>query len=159
MFTTTEVPVAVAVLVVMGLLMFIRNHRRALSMYHLLIATGFVLIGLSTWGLSAGRLPPPGGMTLVGLGVYLAYVPFNSILFDRLLATFHYVGTAGFLIYVADAFGYLGSVGVLFYKNFGQNELELVAFLRAGRLRRSGLRNFTYQRIVAVFLPKNPSSS
>ena len=67
-------------------------------------------------------------MTLVSLGVYLSYVPFNSVLFDRLLATFRYVGTAGFLIYVADAFGYLGSVGVLFYKNFGQSELSWLHF-------------------------------
>jgi hypothetical protein len=37
-------------------------------------------------------------------------------------------GTAGFLIYVADAFGYLGSVGLLLYKNFGQADLSWLSF-------------------------------
>ena len=128
LFTTTEVPIAIGVLLVMSLLMLIRSNRRALSVYHGLIGLGFFLIGGSTWGLAQQWVNPPVGMTLIGLGVYLAYVPFNSILFDRLLATFRYVGTAGFLIYVADAFGYLGSVGVLFYRNFGQPELSWLRF-------------------------------
>lgn len=128
LFTLTEVPVAISVLLVMSLLMLIRSNRRALSVYHALIALGFALIGGSTAALEAQWLSPPVSMTLIGLGVYLAYVPFNSILFDRLLATFKYVGTAGFLIYVADAFGYLGSVGVLFYRNFGQGELSWLQF-------------------------------
>ncbi len=38
------------------------------------------------------------------------------------------VGTAGFMVYVADAFGYLGSVGLLFYKNFGHPELSWLSF-------------------------------
>ncbi len=128
LFTTTEVPVAVGVLVVLGGLSLVRDHRRALSVYHALIACGFLLVGVSVAALATGYVSPPLGMTLVGLGVYLSYVPFNSILFDRLLAAFRYVGTAGFLIYVADACGYLGSVGILLYKNFGQQELSWLRF-------------------------------
>ena len=128
LFITTEVPIAIAVLAVLGSLMLVRNNRRALMLYHGLIMIGFVLIGASTWAFAHAWLSPPVWMTLVGMGVYVGYVPFNSILFDRLLATFHYVGTAGFLIYVADACGYLGSLGVLFYKNFGQAELSWLRY-------------------------------
>ena len=67
-------------------------------------------------------------MILIGLGLYLGYVPFNSIFFDRLLAAFRYVGTVGFIIYIADSFGYLGSVGVLFFKEFGHAELSWLDF-------------------------------
>jgi hypothetical protein len=67
-------------------------------------------------------------MILLGLGLYLGYVPFNSILFDRLIATFKYVSTVGFLIYLADAFGYLGSIGVMMYKEFGQPNLSWLEF-------------------------------
>ena len=59
MFTVTELPVAIMVLLVLGLLMFIRSHRRALLMYHLMIGLGFVLIGLSLWGLEHQQLTPP----------------------------------------------------------------------------------------------------
>ena len=62
------------------------------------------------------------------MGLYLGYIPFNSIFFDRLLAAFNYVGTVGFLIYIADAFGYLGSIAVLFYKEFGYANLSWVDF-------------------------------
>jgi hypothetical protein len=53
------------------------------------------------------------------MGLYLGYVPFNSIFFDRLLAAFKYSGTVGFIMYVADSFGYLASVGVVLFREFG----------------------------------------
>ena len=46
-------------------------------------------------------------MILNGLGVYLAYVPYGSVLFDRLIASTGVVSTAVFAIYVADFIGYL----------------------------------------------------
>jgi hypothetical protein len=58
-------------------------------------------------------------LALTGLGVYLAYVPFNSILFDRLLAATRRVGTASFLIYVADASGYAATVALYLGRMFG----------------------------------------
>ena len=73
------------------------------------------------------------GLLMLGMGLYLGYVPFNSILFDRMIATFKYVSTVGFLIYLADAFGYLGSIGVLLYKELGQPSLSwLEFFIHAG---------------------------
>jgi hypothetical protein len=71
-------------------------------------------------------------MILIGLGLYLGYIPFNSIFFDRLLAAFQYVGTVGFLIYIADAFGYLGSIGVLFFKEFGFAKVSWLNFFISG---------------------------
>jgi hypothetical protein len=67
-------------------------------------------------------------MILVGLGLFMGYVPFNCILFERFIA---YVGTAanvGFLIYVVDAFGYLSSVGVLVTKSFFLPEISWFDF-------------------------------
>ncbi len=52
-------------------------------------------------------------MQAVGLGLYMAYIPFNAIFFDRMIATFRIAGNVGFLIYIADAFGYLGSVTIM----------------------------------------------
>jgi hypothetical protein len=71
-------------------------------------------------------------MILIGLGLYLGYVPFNSIFFDRLLAAFKYVGTVGFIMYVADSFGYLASVGVMLFKEFGYAELSWLQFFVSG---------------------------
>ena len=67
-------------------------------------------------------------MVAIGLGSYLGYVPFNCILFDRFIATYRTVANAGFLIYIADSFGYLSSIGVLLYKNFGQSDISWYEF-------------------------------
>jgi hypothetical protein len=127
-FTTTEVPVSITVLVVIGSLMVIKNNKTALMVSHLIIFIGMVMIGLSTFLFQRDLISPPLWMILIGTGLYLGYVPFNSIFFDRLLAAFKYVGTVGFLIYVADAFGYLGSIGVLFFKEFGYAQLSWLQF-------------------------------
>ena len=71
-------------------------------------------------------------MISVGFGLYICYVPFNCIFFDRMIATFRIKGNAGYLIYIADAFGYLGSMAVLLYKNFGQNTISWLRFFING---------------------------
>jgi hypothetical protein len=118
-FTATEIPVSIFVLAVMGSLMLIKNNHIAFMMNHVIIFLGMVLIGVSTMLFQQKLISPPVWMVLIGTGLYLGYVPFNSIFFDRLLASFKYIGTVGFMIYVVDAFGYLGSIAVLFFKEFG----------------------------------------
>jgi MFS family permease len=131
-FTTTEIPVSIAVLIVMGSLMMIRNNKLALLINHIIIFIGMVLIGVSTFLFEQHIISPPAWMILIGLGLYLGYVPFNSIFFDRLLAAFKYVGTVGFIMYVADSFGYLASVGVMLFKEFGYAELSWLQFFVSG---------------------------
>jgi hypothetical protein len=127
-FTATEIPVSIMVLIVMGSLMVIRNNQRAFMINHLIIIVGMMLTGVCTFLFQQELISAPIWMICIGIGLYLGYVPFNSIFFDRLLAAFHYVGTVGFLIYLADSFGYLGSVGVLFFKEFGYAEISWLQF-------------------------------
>jgi hypothetical protein len=63
--------------------------------------------------------------------LYMVYVPFNGILFDRLLAALNERGNVGFLFYTADFCGYLGSVLVLLIKNFGKNPISWLDLLNA----------------------------
>ncbi|MGM0578907.1 MAG: DUF5690 family protein [Myxococcota bacterium] len=127
-FTATEIPIAFAVLLVLAAVMVIRDNRKALLVVHGIMAAGSALIGLSTLAYQAELIGPVPWMVLVGLGLYVGYVPFGCVLFDRLIAAVGHLATAGFMIYVTDAFGYLGSVGVLLYKTFGFAELSWVNF-------------------------------
>jgi MFS family permease len=127
-FTQTEVPVSITVLVAIAVLMVIKNNRKALIINHLMVIFGMLLTGVSTLAFEYGLLSAPVWMTLVGMGLYFGYIQFNSIFFDRLLAAFQYAGTVAFLINLADSFGYVGSVGVLFYRNFGQASLSWLDF-------------------------------
>jgi len=63
-----------------------------------------------------------------GIGLYIAYVPANTIFFERMLAVFRYPGNAGFIGVAADFFGSCGSIGVLFYKNFYDSNMSYVDF-------------------------------
>jgi hypothetical protein len=108
--------------------MAVRDNRRALLLVHGLMLAGSLLILAATALWQAGALGPATWMILVGLGLYLGYVPFGCVLFDRLIATLGVVGTAGFMIYVTDAFGYVGSISILLYKDFGQRGLSWLEF-------------------------------
>lgn len=131
-YTKTETPVSLAILFIMGSIMLIKNNKHALMVNHLIIMAGMVLVGVSTLFFEQGIIDAPVWMMLTGTGLYMGYVPFNSIFFDRLIATFRYVGTVGFIMYVADAFGYVGSVGVLFFKEFLAPEMSYIDLFISG---------------------------
>jgi hypothetical protein len=127
-FTATEVPVTIGVLVLLAFLMFIKNNMRALMINHIIIAFGALVVGASTWLFHNESISAVWWIILTGFGAYTSYIPFNCILFERLIAAFKYPSNAGFLIYLADAFGYLGSVTELLYKDFFVSELDWVTF-------------------------------
>jgi hypothetical protein len=127
-FTFTETIISVVVLILIGSLMVIKSNFSAMVINHLIVIAGMILVGVSTLLFENKILDPTSWMILVGLGLYFGYIQFNSIFFDRLIATFKYVSTVGFLIYVADAFGYLGSVSVILYKELGGQGLSWLQF-------------------------------
>jgi hypothetical protein len=127
-FTKSEAPIAVIVLVVLALVMLIKDNRKATTVIHGILVVGSLMIGGATALFEMQVISPLTWMITVGLGLYLGYVPFGCVLFDRIIAETRFVGTAGFMIYVTDAFGYLGSVTLLLYKNFGQPDLSWLEF-------------------------------
>jgi hypothetical protein len=131
-FSASELPVAVMSLLAMAVISVVRENRRALLAIHAMVGAGFVVIGLSTLAFEAHLLQPLPWMILGGIGLYIAYNPINAVLFDRLVAASGRTANAGFLIYVADSFGYLGSVGVLLWRNFGQRQLDWLQFFVTG---------------------------
>lgn len=127
-FSKTETPITLIVLVLIGSMVMIKNNFVALKTAHYFILIGFILAGTCTLLFKSGQLSPIAWMTLVGLGLYMVYIPFNAIFFDRLISTFKYASNVGFLIYIADAFGYLGSIGVLLSKEVFKVKLNWVTF-------------------------------
>ncbi|HJV41110.1 DUF5690 family protein [Caulobacter sp.] len=130
-FTASELPVAVVSLAAIGAVMLVRDNLRALLVMHGVILAGFAMLGLSTLAFQAHLLGPLTWMILTGAGLYMAYTPFNAMLFDRMIAFSGRMGTAGFLIYVADASGYLGSVALLVWRNFAMVALDWLGFFIA----------------------------
>jgi hypothetical protein len=131
-FSASELPVAVIALVAMAAVIVVRDNRRALMVIHAMVAGGFAVLGLATLAFQAHLIPPLIWMILAGSGLYMAYNPINAVLFDRLVAVSGRTANAGFLIYVADSSGYMGSVALLLWRNFGQGGLNWLQFFTAG---------------------------
>lgn len=128
LFSKTETPITVVILALIGSMVMIKNSFKAFMVAHVVMIVGFVVAGTSTWLFAQQQLPPIWWMTLVGLGLYMVYIPFNAVFFERLIAAFKVTGNVGFLIYLADSFGYIGSVGVLLSKEVFKVQLNWVQF-------------------------------
>jgi phosphonate degradation associated HDIG domain protein len=130
LFTRMEIPVALGVMTALALLSLIRDNRWGVAGAHLLMIGGLVLMAFATLLLDWGALVGIGWMILVGLGSYMAYVPQDSVVYDRIIASTRVQGTAVFAIYLADATGYTGSIGVPLLKDLFFPNLERLAFFR-----------------------------
>ncbi len=130
LFTRTEIPVAVGVMIALALLNLIRNNRAGVAGAHALMAAGLALMALATVLFDVGALNGIGWMILVGLGSYMAYVPHDSVVFDRIIASTRVGGTAVFAIYLADAIGYTGSIGLPLVQDLFFPRVDRLTFFR-----------------------------
>lgn len=132
LFTKTETPVTIILLLLMSSMILVRNNIRALIYTHYIIIAGFIITGMTSMLFLQGSLNTIWWLTLTGLGLYTVYIPFNCIFFERLIASFKFPGNVGFLIYVADSFGYVGSVSVLITKEVLKVKLQWTSFYSHG---------------------------
>jgi len=124
-----EIPIAIAVFVIVALMIYIKSNRSAFFANIGIIILGGLLLMISTYSWQRGLMPSSVWMILIGFAMYLAYISYHTMLFERWIALFRYRSNIGFLMYMADSFGYLGSVGVLLYKNFSRNEADWPTFI------------------------------
>ncbi len=123
-FSQTETITGFIVLIVIGSLSLIKNNRKAFNTTAALIAVGLTLSGFSTLLFQLHRITPFWWMLLVGMGMFLAYIPIQVVFFERMIALFKIKANAGFLIYICDSAGYMGSVAILLYKEFFMKDLS-----------------------------------
>jgi hypothetical protein len=152
-FTTSETRISLAVLLVMALLVLVRNNIKAFMLIHVMICLGFVISAVSSLLFLFGKMEGAMWMQTVGLGLYMAYIPYNAVFFDRMIASFRIIGNVGFLIYLIDAFGYLGSVSVMLSKAWMSDQLrwsDYFAYMVVG----VGVLGFVGTMISSVYFSK-----
>lgn len=126
--TQTETITSLLVLLGMSLLIFIRNNLKAFRIIHYFVFFGFIIAGIASASFINGWISGAWWMQLTGLALYMGYIPFNCVFFERFIAAFKVVGNVGFLMYLADSYGYLGSVTILLCKELGNFHLHWVTF-------------------------------
>jgi MFS family permease len=117
-FAKTNTIIALIVLTIIGSFFCIKNNYKAFKASHYLVMAGVLLSVLTTVLFNLHVVSPFMWMLFATTGLYLAYLPFNCLYFERMLATYKVDGNIGFVMYIADAFGYLGTVAVLLIKEF-----------------------------------------
>ena len=127
-FTTAEIPIGIGVLVIVSLMILIKNNLKALNTSLAFITGGLIINIAATSAFQAHLIGGVSGMILVGFGLYLGYITYHALLFERFIATFKYVSNIGFLFYISDAFGYLGSISTFLMKNFFSPNISWLNF-------------------------------
>ncbi len=117
-FAETSTVIAIVILIVIASFFLIKDNYKAFRGAHFLIMAGLLLSAFATLLFNAHFISPLLWMLFATTGLYLAYLPFNCVYFERMLATYRINGNIGFVMYIADAFGYLGTVAVLLVKEF-----------------------------------------
>ncbi|HRP33248.1 MAG TPA: DUF5690 family protein [Agriterribacter sp.] len=123
-FTQTEAITSVIVLAVIGSLSLIKSNFRGFWVVNGIIGIGFLITALATFLFQRHIISPFWWMLLLGTGLFLAYMPMQIALFERLIAHFRIKANAGFFVYMCDSIGYLGSVLLLLYKEFFMEKLS-----------------------------------
>lgn len=111
-FTKTEIPIALVILSMMGLIVFVKSNRLARNIIYVIASMGCVILLISTWMYTQGIISAITWMIISGMGMYMGYIPFTYLI-ERLIASIKVTSTAVFLIYLADSAGYLGTTVVL----------------------------------------------
>ena len=128
-FATSETWVAIGVVIINGSIILVRNNRIAFLASMGLLAAGFAIVLLAITGFHFKVLSPMMFMILLGLGMYIPYVAFHTTVFERMLAAFKEVGTIGYLMYLADAIGYLGYVAIMILRNSVDIEIDFLQLM------------------------------
>ena len=128
MLVVSEVPIAILVIIIIGSMIFIKNNKNAFFINFLIVFVGGLLLFLSTLLFYNQLITATLWMIIVGFSMYLPYIAFHALFFERWIAYFKIKSNIGFLMYVADAAGYLGSTLVLLFKNFNNTNYSWVSF-------------------------------
>lgn len=128
MFTYSEMIVAAGVMLINGAAIVITNNRKGFS-YAMVVSTlGLVMVALAILLRKPIEMNGFVFMVLIGLGLYLPYVAVHTTVFERLIAMTKDQGNIGYLLYLADAFGYLAYVVVMFGKGFLSSKMIQLDF-------------------------------
>ncbi len=122
LLTQTELIIGLIISLNIAFGYLIKDNTKAFYFNLFFIVFGCLLIIISTQSFLNNFTSPFWWMVLSGLGIYLAYIPFNAVLFDRLLAVLKEKANIGFIFYLADFCGYLGSLCVMIYQNYLQKK-------------------------------------
>jgi hypothetical protein len=129
-FAWSETIVAVVVTALNGFAIWITHNLTALRVTLGMMSLAFAAAGMSVAMQTSGLISPFTFMVACGVGLYIPYVAFHTTLFERLIAASRRPCNLGFLMYLADALGYLGYGAVIVFQTTSRSPGQLLPFFR-----------------------------
>lgn len=131
MFTQSELPVGICTAVAYSMLYWVQDNKKAFFAILGVMFLGGGVILFATVIQVAGLIDPLPWMIMVGVGLFMAYIPPGAMLYDRFNGATGVPYTSVFMIYLSDVCGYSITLTVLFYRNFGDANIPYVEFFHS----------------------------
>ena len=128
LFAQIDSVVTLIILTIFGLMVLVKDNLKALSILFCLIIAGMILMSVISFGQERFQLSPVTWLFVQSLCLYITYLTFQTIFFDRFIACFRIRGNVGFFIVMTDFLGYTGTMFVLIFKEFCHPDIDWAVF-------------------------------
>jgi hypothetical protein len=133
-FARSETVVAIFVTAMNALAIWITHNLSAIRITMGLMCASFGLTAAAALLQPTGMVSPFVFMVACGVGLYVPYVAFHTTIFERLIAAARVPSNLGFLMYLADAIGYLGYAVVMLVRTSTETTGLVLPFFLGGLL-------------------------
>lgn len=116
LFSQIDSVVTVIILMLFGAMVLVKDNKRALTVLLASLIGCMAVMAVVSFGYEAIPLSTVAWLFVQSLCLYVAYLTFQTIFFDRFIACFKIVGNVGFFIVLNDFLGYVGTLLLLSLK-------------------------------------------
>lgn len=128
MFAQVDSIVTLLILIVFGLMVFVRSNIKALSMLLIFIILGMGVMSFISFRFEELKMDIVLWLFIQSMCLYLAFLTFQTLFFDRFIACFKIRGNVGFFIVLIDFLGYVGTAIVLLIKELVGSSINWLNF-------------------------------
>lgn len=116
LFAKIDTIVTFIILGIFGLIVFFKSNIKAMMILLGLVTVSTAAMSYVSLNHATMNLSPIAWLFIQSLSLYIAYLTFQTIFFDRFIACFKIKGNVGYFIALIDFIGYAGTVTLLFTK-------------------------------------------
>lgn len=128
MFAQVDTVVTLIILALFGTMVFVKSNMKVLIVLLGMVVAGTATMSFVSFNYDFLQLDSITWLFVQSLSLYIAYLCFQSIFFDRFIACFKIKGNVGFFIVTIDFIGYTGTVLVLMFKEFVHADINWLEF-------------------------------
>lgn len=118
LFARVDSIVTLIILAIFASFAIFRSNIHALMSLMILVIAGCLTLTYISFNYKTLHLSPLIWLFSISMSLYIAYLTFQTVFFDRFIACFRIKGNVGFFIAMIDFIGYMGTLSLLSVKEF-----------------------------------------